>query len=133
MIEPDKRKAIYCLCNEGISIREISRRLKVSRNTVRVIKKQKGNVPDTPRADRVDIDSELLRSLYNKCNGWVERVYDTRNFARGERDRYRLFHIDPIASRAWVGNPRKTTLHAVCRSTRRGDAARYLPLQFKNR
>lgn len=83
MIEPDKRKAIYCLCNEGISIREISRRLKVSRNTVRVIIKQKGNVPHTPRADRVDIDADLLRSLYDKCKGWVERVHEILREEKG--------------------------------------------------
>ena len=76
MIEPDKRKAIYCFCNEGLSIREISRRLKISRNTVRVIIKQKGNISHTPRADRVDIDAQLLRSLYDKCNGWVERIHE---------------------------------------------------------
>ena len=34
MIEPDKRKAIFLLHQEGMSIREIARRLGVSRNTV---------------------------------------------------------------------------------------------------
>jgi transposase len=83
MIEPDKRKAIYCFCNEGLSIREISRRLKISRNTVRVIIKQKGNISHTPRADRVDIDAQLLRSLYDKCNGWVERIHEILTQEKG--------------------------------------------------
>ena len=33
MIEPDKRKAIFLLHQEGMSVREISRRLGLSRNT----------------------------------------------------------------------------------------------------
>ena len=37
MIGPDKRKAIVILHEEGMSLREISRRLKVSRKTVRDI------------------------------------------------------------------------------------------------
>lgn len=37
MIGADKRKAIVLLHEEGMSLREISRRLKVSRKTVRDI------------------------------------------------------------------------------------------------
>ena len=46
MIDPDKRKAIYCLHNEGMGTRAIARRLEVSRNTVRAIIKLKGTIPD---------------------------------------------------------------------------------------
>ncbi|NIT58607.1 MAG: IS21 family transposase, partial [Aliifodinibius sp.] len=35
MIDQDKRRAIFTLHQEGIKIREISRKLRVSRNTVR--------------------------------------------------------------------------------------------------
>ena len=37
MIDPDKRKAIFLLHTEGMTLREISRRLHVSRKTVRKI------------------------------------------------------------------------------------------------
>lgn len=83
MIEPNKRQAIYCLSNEGLSIREIARRLKVSRNTVRTIIKQKGDVPDSSRGDRITIDPELLQSLYDRCNGWVERVHEILKKEKG--------------------------------------------------
>lgn len=76
MIDPDKRQAIYCLHEEGMGIREISRRLRVSRNTVRAIIEQKGSVPDLPRKDKKEIDSELLRRLYTECNGWVQRIHE---------------------------------------------------------
>ena len=59
MIDPDKCNAVYLLHTEGMPVREISRRLNISRNTVRRIIKQKGVVsrvtterqnPNRPRA-----------------------------------------------------------------------------------
>jgi DNA-binding NarL/FixJ family response regulator len=44
MIATDKRKAIFLLHQEGMEVREIARRLGVSRNTVRVIIRQAGGV-----------------------------------------------------------------------------------------
>jgi hypothetical protein len=76
MIDPDKRKVIYCLHEEGMGVRAISRHLSVSRNTVRGIIAQKGSLPDLPRKDKIEIDPELLRRLYNECNGWVQRIHE---------------------------------------------------------
>ena len=45
MIETDKRKAIFLLHQEGMSVREIARRLGLSRNTVRAIIRQEGTTP----------------------------------------------------------------------------------------
>ena len=42
MIGPDMRNAIYQLHQAGMSLREISRRLHVSRNVARKIVKQQG-------------------------------------------------------------------------------------------
>ena len=51
MIDPDKCNAVYLLHQEGMPVREISRRLNISRNTVRRIVKQKGRQdPNRPRA-----------------------------------------------------------------------------------
>ena len=76
MIDPDKRKAIFQLHTEGMSLREISRRLHVSRKTVRKIIQQQGEVPDTVRKDKRAIDAELLRRLYHECRGWAQRVHE---------------------------------------------------------
>jgi len=76
MIEPDKRKAIYCLHNEGMGIREIARRLGISRNTVKVIIDLKGSISDLPRKDKIDIDHELLQRLYEECDGRVQRIHE---------------------------------------------------------
>ncbi len=76
MIDPDKRKTIYCLHNEGMGIREIARRLGVSRNTVRAIIDLKGNIPDLPRKDKIEIDQDLLLRLYEECDGRVQRIHE---------------------------------------------------------
>jgi transposase len=76
MINPEKRKAIFALHQEGMSVREIARRLQASRNTIRSIIKQSGNMPVATRTDKVDIDRELLGSLYVECNGWIQRIHE---------------------------------------------------------
>ena len=76
MTDPDMRKAIYCLHNEGMGTRSIARELGISRNTVRAIIKLKGEVNDLPRTDKLTIDTELLRRLYHECDGWVQRIHE---------------------------------------------------------
>jgi len=76
MVEPNKRKAIYQLHLEGMSIRKISRQLKVSRNTVRDIIAHKGEEPEVTRIDKIEIDTELLHRIYNECDGWRERMHE---------------------------------------------------------
>lgn len=76
MIEPEKRNAIYQLYKEGLSIRKISKQLKVSRHTVESIIEQKGCTPQITRKDKIEIDPQLLHRLYNECNGWRERIWE---------------------------------------------------------
>ena len=76
MIGPDKRKAIVTLHEEGMSLREISRRLKVSRKTVTDIIKQGGAVPNMVRKDKIEVDPELLRRLHAECKGWKKRIHE---------------------------------------------------------
>ncbi len=76
MINPDKRKAVYLLHNEGMSIRTISRHLSISTSTVMAIIAQKGQMPKTIRKDKKKIDPELLGRLYNECQGRVQRVHE---------------------------------------------------------
>jgi len=76
MIGPDKRKAVYLLHEEGMGVREIARTMKISANTVMRIIAQKGEMPQTVRKDKIDIDSDLLANLYTKCRGRAQRVYE---------------------------------------------------------
>ena len=78
MIEPDKRKAIYYLHEAGKSARQIARDLEISRNTVKNIIAEKGEPksPDIARSDTIEVDEELIKKLYVRCNGWMERVHE---------------------------------------------------------
>ena len=76
MIDAEKRKAIYRLHQEGMGVREMSRRLGVSRNIVRKIITQKGSTPSALRKDKIELDPDLLRTLYTECDGYKERVHE---------------------------------------------------------
>src|SRR5437016_8087041 len=76
MIEADKRKAVFLLHQEGMSINEIARRLHLSRNTVCTILKQKGEMPVPTRKRKVRLDRELLERLYRECEGRAQRVHE---------------------------------------------------------
>ncbi len=83
MIEADRRKAIYSLYEGGMSRREISRKLGVSRNTVDRIIAQQGNMPDRTRKDTIEIDPDLLGRLYGECEGWIQRIHERLTEERG--------------------------------------------------
>ncbi|MFO8003818.1 helix-turn-helix domain-containing protein [Thioalkalivibrio sp.] len=76
MIDADKRSAIFALHQEGMGVREISRRLRLGRNTVRRIIRQQGRMPAPVRAERVRIDPQLLETLYKACDGRAQRVHE---------------------------------------------------------
>src|SRR3972149_7813442 len=76
MIDADVRNAIYQLHLAGTPLRDISRQFRVSRNSVRKIIRQQGAMPHTVRSDKIQIDAELLRRLYEECDGWVQRMHE---------------------------------------------------------
>lgn len=76
MIGPDKRKAVYFLHEEGMGVREIARTMKISPNTVMSIVARKGEMPETMRKDKIQIDQDLLARLYDECRRRAQRVYE---------------------------------------------------------
>jgi len=76
MIETDKRKAIYLLHQEGMSQREIARRLQLGRNTVRRVISQQGKPVQRVRQEKRTIDPDLLRRLHQDCQGRVQRMHE---------------------------------------------------------
>src|SRR2546422_908329 len=76
MIDADKRKAVFLLHQEGIGRNQIARQLRMSPNTVRVIIAQHGETPLHTRSDKIEIDSELLKRLYQECDGFAQRVHE---------------------------------------------------------
>jgi hypothetical protein len=65
MITADKRKAVFLLHQEGMRIREISRGLKLRRNTVRRIIAQAGQMPEATHPPAHVIDPDLLCVIDN--------------------------------------------------------------------
>lgn len=86
MIEPDKRKAIFLLHQEGMPLRELARRLGLGRNTVRRIIAQEGRLP--PRSFTPVVDPELLRQLYEECNGYAQRIFEKLQEEHGLKIKY---------------------------------------------
>jgi len=76
MIDPDMCNAIFQLHQEGMSMREISRRLHLSRSAVRAAVKQQGKLTRKERSDKIRIEPELLARLYRECNGWLQRIHE---------------------------------------------------------
>ena len=76
MIEADKRKAIYLLHKEGMGIREISRHMNISTNTVSTIIDQSGELPQTTRSDKIKIETELVSRVYHQCDRRVQRTHE---------------------------------------------------------
>jgi transposase len=59
-----------------MSLREISRRLHISRNAVRKVVKQLGKLARQDRSDKKQVDVILLERLYQECDGWVQRIHE---------------------------------------------------------
>ena len=60
----------------GMAIHAITRSLGISRNTVRAIIAEGGEVSLDPRVDKITPDSTVLAELYNQCSGWKERMWE---------------------------------------------------------
>jgi transposase len=86
MIEPEKRKAIFLLHQDGMPLREIARRFGLGRNTVCRIVAQEGQCP--VRAFTPGIDPDLLRQIYAECNGYAQRVFEKLQEEHGLKVKY---------------------------------------------
>ena len=76
MIDKQTRATVFHLYQNGMAIREISKRFTVNRNTVKTIIAQKGKVPERVRKDKINVDDKLLGVLYAECDGYVQRMHE---------------------------------------------------------
>ena len=88
MIEADKRKAVFLLHQEGMSAREIARRLQLSRNTVRTMLKQKGEMPVRVRKDKIRIEAERLERMAGRNHVWMAPSKTLHNGVQGSNRAY---------------------------------------------
>ena len=76
MIDVDKRKAVFLLHQEGMERNQIARQLRISPNTVQTIIEQKGEILPHTRKDKIQVDPDLLKRLYQECDGYAQRVHE---------------------------------------------------------
>lgn len=76
MIEQDMRKAIYRLYTEGMSKRRLARDLHINRKTICKIIAHEGELPEEPRGDKIKVDPERLKKLFEECEGQRQRVHE---------------------------------------------------------
>jgi transposase len=76
MIDAEKRQAVFLLHQEGMGRNQIARQLRISPNTVQVIIQQKGEMPVHTRKDKIQVDPDLLKRLYQECDGYAQRVHE---------------------------------------------------------
>jgi transposase len=77
MLDHGQRMAILELHRKGVSIRNISRAMKVSRKVVRkVLRSGSVEVPRLLRAEKAEPHLEEIRELYRRCQGNLVRVHE---------------------------------------------------------
>jgi len=59
-----------------VSVSKISLQLGIDRKTISDIIGNKGVMPGKVRSDKIEVDPELLRRLYQNCDGWKERIHE---------------------------------------------------------
>ena len=88
MIDADKRNAAFLLHQEGMSAREIARRLGLGRNTLHRMLALSGAMPSAKQREKQPLDAELLQRLYTQCDGWIQRVQEKLAEEEGVRVAY---------------------------------------------
>ena len=83
MIAEELRQAIRVLKDQGRPLREISRALKVSRNTVRRVLREDQRPKAAGVDPRVQAIAELLPDLYRDCKGNAVRIGEVLNEVHG--------------------------------------------------
>ncbi len=76
MIPEHKKEAIHTLYEEGKRKKEIARLLNIAPKTVRKILRSNGTDPPKMRKDKKEVDVDILKDLYERCDGYAERVYE---------------------------------------------------------
>lgn len=76
MIPEHKKEAVRTLYAEGKRKKEIARLLNLDPKTVRKILRSKGTESAKTRQDKKQVDPDLLKELYTRCDGFMQRVYE---------------------------------------------------------
>jgi len=94
-----------------MSLKELVRRFKLSRNTVRAIIREKGEMAVSNRRDKIRIDTDLLGRLYLECDGWIQRVHEKLVEEEGVQVKYST--LTRLIRKLGIGRPQETRCERV--------------------
>jgi transposase len=94
-----------------MSLHEIARRFGASRNTVRTVIQNKGEMPLSTRRDKIKIDTDLLQRLYQECDGWVQRMHEKLVEEEGVQVKYST--LTRLLRELGIGKPQETRCERV--------------------
>jgi transposase len=75
MITSENRSIVRALYAQGNKKRQIARILKIDPKTVRAVLKNGEDAP-LPRKDKKDVDSDLLRGVLKRTDGYIQRAHE---------------------------------------------------------
>lgn len=75
MISEENKNAVKFLYKRGLRKSEISRLIGIDRKTVSLILSGKTE-KKTVRSDAITIDKNLVKDVYDRCNGYVQRTFE---------------------------------------------------------
>jgi len=94
-----------------MSLHEIARRFGISRNTIRAVIQNKGEMPVSTRRDKTKIATDLLERLYQECDGWIQRVHEKLVEEQGIQVKYST--LTRLLRELGIGKPQETRCERV--------------------
>jgi hypothetical protein len=82
MISDEQKQVILHLYHEGKGKKRIARELRLNIKSVRRAISESGSAK-LPRRNSKDIDIGLLKTLYDSCDGYIQRIYEKLNEEHG--------------------------------------------------
>jgi hypothetical protein len=76
MISSQEQQAVITLFEKGITKKRIARLVDIDVKTVRKIVSHNGDYDRRVRKDKIEVDEQLLRTLYADCEGYTQRVHE---------------------------------------------------------
>src|SRR4030042_5179786 len=115
MIAQEQRETVITLFRLGKPRKEIARLLGIDAKTVKSIVRKGCGAPPKPRSDKIALDESLLKEVYHRCEGYLQRTHEIlseehgihigystltqkgREMGLGDKTSSRSFHVDDVA------------------------------------
>jgi len=76
VIDHELRKAIWILNQKDVGINDLAKKFGLDRKTIHGIVDLRGEMPQTVKINKKQINEDLLRKVYERCQGMTPRVHE---------------------------------------------------------